>query len=105
MVTRSQVTFPGIGRVDLLVQGCVVVEADGDEFHSDVQARRRDRRRDAMLAAIDRPVLRFGYDQLVGRPDEVARALIRTVGGHRGVKNPGSLIRIATNRARKLGWT
>lgn len=101
---RSQVVFPGIGRVDLVVQGVVVVEADGDQFHSDPAARRRDRQRDAKLAAIGRPVLRFGYDQLVGRPDEVARALIRTASGHRAVKDPGRVERRAMKRARNQGW-
>jgi very-short-patch-repair endonuclease len=104
MRARPQVVFEGIGRVDLLVHGAVVIEADGDQYHSDLAARRRDRRRDAQLAALGFPVLRFGYDQLVGSPGEVARALIRTVSGHRGVKNPGSVVQIAMKRAHKLGW-
>jgi very-short-patch-repair endonuclease len=101
---EPQVRFAGIGRVDLLIEGVVVLEADGDEFHSGLAARRRDRQRDARLAAIDRPVLRFGYEQLVGRPDEVARALIRTVSHHRGVKDSRRVVQKAVRRARNVGW-
>jgi very-short-patch-repair endonuclease len=104
LTTRSQVEFDGIGRVDLVVQGAIVIEADGDEFHSNAVARRRDRRRDAQLAAIGRPVLRFGYEQLVGRPGEVARAIIRTVAGHRAVKNSREVADRALRRAKKRGW-
>ena len=99
---RSQVRFPGVGRVDLLLEDWVVVEADGDAFHSDVRARRRDRHRDAVLAAIGCTVLRFGFDQLVLRPDEVARAMINAVRTHRRVKDAGRIALIAQNRARSL---
>ncbi len=38
---RSQVRFPGVGRVDLLVEGRIVVETDGTAFHDvSVSARR-----------------------------------------------------------------
>ena len=97
---RSQVHFAGIGRVDLLIENAVVVEADGDAFHSDVAARRRDRRRDAALAAVRRPVLRFGFDQLTGQPDRVARAMIEAVRIHRQVKNSGRIADRALIRAR-----
>jgi len=100
---RPQVTFRGIGRVDLVIQDAVVVEADGDAFHTDAAARRRDRRRDAALAAIGYPVLRFGFDQLVGQPDLVARAMIEAVRVHRGVKRSGRIADRALIRARNLG--
>lgn len=99
---RSQVAFEGIGRVDLLIEDAVVVEADGDAFHTDVSARRRDRRRDAALTARGHPVLRFGFDQLVGAQDQVAGAMIRAVRLHRGVKGGGRIALRAQNLAGKL---
>ncbi len=95
---QSQVRFAGIGRVDLMLEGSVIVEADGDAFHTDAAARRRDRRRDAALISIGHPVLRFGYDQLVGTPDQVAHAMIRAVRTHRGVKDAGEIADRAVNR-------
>ncbi len=103
LCVRSQVVFDGIGRVDLLIEEAVVVEADGDAFHTDAAARRRDRRRDAALTARGHPVLRFGFDQLVGSPDEVAAAMIRAVRLHRGVKRGGQIAGRATKRAQNVG--
>ncbi|MBN9606046.1 MAG: DUF559 domain-containing protein [Actinomycetales bacterium] len=62
---RPQARFAGVGRVDLLVEGRLVVETDGDEFHSSAVARRRDRARDAALAALGLPTLRFGAEQVL----------------------------------------
>lgn len=47
---RSQVWIPGVGRVDFLVDGWLVIEADGFAFHSDRVAYRTDRRRANALA-------------------------------------------------------
>ena len=52
-----------------------IVETDGDADHLARTARHRDRRRDARLTAAGYTVLRFGWEQVVGRPDEVAAAL------------------------------
>ncbi|MBO9578749.1 MAG: DUF559 domain-containing protein [Microbacteriaceae bacterium] len=46
-------------RVDFLVDGAVVVQTDGWEFHSDPSARRRDLEHDARLLLDGVPVLRF----------------------------------------------
>lgn len=54
---RPQVYLPGIGRVDGLVGGKLIIECDSDEHHSSKEQQREDRRRD--LAARDR-----GYDVL-----------------------------------------
>lgn len=99
-----QVTFEGIGRVDVVVAGAVVVEADGDRHHTDLAQRRRDRRRDALLTAINRPVLRFGYDQILGQPGVVAASIIGAVESHRDVKNARALAAAARLRAAQRGW-
>lgn len=56
---RANVDIAGVGRVDLLVEGTVVVELDGFEHHSSVAAFGADRRRDRRLHALGLRVLRF----------------------------------------------
>ncbi|GLJ61890.1 hypothetical protein GCM10017576_20200 [Microbacterium barkeri] len=46
-----QVRIDGVGRVDLLVDGWIVVECDGKAFHESWAAQLEDRRRDLALAA------------------------------------------------------
>lgn len=63
---EPQVPLDGVGRVDLLVEGRVVVELDGFEFHGTSRAAfRRDRRRGnaAMLGGL--PTLRYTYEDVM----------------------------------------
>ena len=99
---RTQVRFAGVGRVDLVVEDWIVVEADGSEFH-DVAMSPRDRRRDALLAAMNRTVLRPGYSLIVYDPAAVARQMIAAVANHRRVRGSGDLAARARSRARRLG--
>jgi very-short-patch-repair endonuclease len=62
---EPQVVIPGVGRVDLLVEGRLVVELDGREWHDDRSAFARDRRRDAAAAAARYRTLRFDYGQVM----------------------------------------
>jgi hypothetical protein len=54
----------------------LAVELDGAAFHGSPEARERDLRRDAALAALGWIVLRFSYRRLTGHP-EACRAQIR----------------------------
>lgn len=72
---ESQVYFRGIGTVDLVIDGCIVVETDGSEFHSGLAASARDYDRDAALAALGYTVLRFNYRQLMFLPERVLAAI------------------------------
>ncbi|TFV85668.1 DUF559 domain-containing protein [Blastococcus sp. CT_GayMR16] len=54
----------------------IAVELDGAAFHSSPEARERDLRRDAALAALGWVVLRFSYRGLMREP-EACRADIR----------------------------
>jgi very-short-patch-repair endonuclease len=62
---RPQVAIPGVGRVDLLVNGLVVVETDGRATHALEAAFDVDRRRDRAAALAGYVVLRFGYRDVV----------------------------------------
>ena len=78
-----QVAVEGVGRVDFVVEGCVVVEVDGHEWHDDPNAQARDYSRDARLAALGYTVLRFDYQQVMFQPDLVLAAIRAAVRNHR----------------------
>ncbi|MEO5921582.1 MAG: DUF559 domain-containing protein [Pseudolysinimonas sp.] len=99
--TVSQVQFSGVGRVDLVVEEWVVVEADGAEFH-DAEVTARDRHRDAVLVGHGCTVLHFRYAQVVHDPKLVVATLIAAVASHRRIRNSGSIARRAWRRAEML---
>ena len=78
-----QVTVERVGRVDFVVEGCVVVEVDGREWHDAPEARARDYARDAALAARGYTVLRFDHQQVMFQPDLVIAAIEAAVRNHR----------------------
>lgn len=56
------VRIPGVGEVDLLVEGRLIVELDGFAYHNDRKAYRRDRRRDRAALRLGLVTLRFAYE-------------------------------------------
>jgi very-short-patch-repair endonuclease len=82
---RTQVVISG-GRVDFLFGDRLVVEVDGDEFHSGHEAFVADRERDAWHSAIGFYVVRLTYAQVVHRWHEVEALLklLHTRGEHLG---------------------
>ena len=77
---RTQVPIPGIGRVDFLLEGFLVVEVDGFAYHADRASYRNDRRRTNALTAAGYVVLRFSYEDLVHHPDRVLAAIRAVLG-------------------------
>jgi very-short-patch-repair endonuclease len=71
----SQVAVPGVGRVDLLVGGAVVVEVDGRRWHQDRQA--RDYWRDLQLARRGYAVVRVDYALVMNDLELVVNAVRR----------------------------
>jgi hypothetical protein len=55
----------GIGEVDLLVEGRLIVELDGKEWHDPGEAFERDRRRDLVAATTRYRSLRFTWRQVL----------------------------------------
>ncbi|MFD5276912.1 DUF559 domain-containing protein [Pseudarthrobacter sp. NPDC058362] len=78
----AQVFLPGIGRVDFLLQGFLIVEIDGFEFHSKRADMRRDRMRNNASAVNGFAVLRYMPEHIWFQPDQVL-ADIRAVLGSR----------------------
>nr|WP_184752665.1 DUF559 domain-containing protein [Microbacterium thalassium] len=70
-----QVEFVGVGRVDLVADGWLVIECDSRQFHSSWEEQLRDRARDIELAAQGFLTLRFTATQIMHRPHEVVDAL------------------------------
>ncbi|QTX05560.1 endonuclease domain-containing protein [Agromyces archimandritae] len=60
-----QVRIDGVGRVDLVIDGWLVVEADGAEYHDSPEQARADRLRNAALVRRGYRWHRFGYDQVM----------------------------------------
>lgn len=80
---QPQVSFPGIGRVDLLLDGWLVVECDSEEFHEGWDTQCADRRRDLALAALGLTSLRPVAADILYRPHLVENALRGLRDAHR----------------------
>lgn len=75
---ECQVSIPGVGRVDFLVDGWLVVEVDGFEFHATRARYRNDRRRGNALTGSAYALLRFTYEDVMHRLPQTL-ALIQAV--------------------------
>ena len=80
---EPQVTFPGIGTVDFVVAGCVVVETDGHLGHDGTEASLRDYARDAALAARGYIVVRLNYRQVMFERELAVAAILGALRSHR----------------------
>ncbi|MDE0547358.1 endonuclease domain-containing protein [Microbacterium sp. C7(2022)] len=70
-----QVSIDGIGRVDFLVDGWLIIECDSQAFHSDWAARKRDLRRDRMAAERGYVTLRLLAEDIMWHRDDVRGAI------------------------------
>ena len=64
---QSQVYIPDVGRVDLVIDGWLVIEIDGYAHHSARDQFRNDRRRANLLAEKGFVLLRFSYEDVMHR--------------------------------------
>jgi len=76
-----QVAIRGVGDIDFLVGDRLVIEVDGEQYHTDPQQFENDRRRDAVLASLGYVVLRFSYRQVTERWHEVQTAVDAMLNG------------------------
>lgn len=67
--------FHGVGRVDLVLDGWLVVECDSAQFHSGWEAQKRDRRRDVALAALGLVSLHIIAEDILYHPERVVESL------------------------------
>lgn len=78
-----QVQIPGVGRVDFLVDGWLIVECDSRQFHSAWEDQRRDRWRDQAAAALGYATYRPIAEDIMWNPGVVSAALSGLLGRHR----------------------
>ncbi|CAN7206434.1 hypothetical protein LJR045_000650 [Microbacterium sp. LjRoot45] len=76
-----QVHILGVGRVDLLVDGWLIVECDSRAHHDGWDAHRRDRRRDLVAASLGYTTVRPIAEDVLGDPERVF-ALLRAAVAH-----------------------
>lgn len=70
--SEANVEIAGVGFVDLLVEGRVVLELDGHSYHSDAIQFIADRQRDRRLHLLGYHVLRYASDELTWRSNSIA---------------------------------
>jgi very-short-patch-repair endonuclease len=61
----TQVVIEGVGRVDFVVDGRLIIEADGKENHDGRSNRHKDLVRDAAASVAGYQTLRFDYAQII----------------------------------------
>ena len=67
---ESQVNIPGMGHIDLMVDGRLGIETDGAGFHMDRASFEEDRRRWNVTTRRGIPTLVVSYSLLLNRPEE-----------------------------------
>lgn len=73
---EPQVRIDDLGKVDLVVEGRLIVETDGREWHDGDTAFEEDRRRDLIAARSRYRVLRFTWYQVLFRWPDVEAAVL-----------------------------
>lgn len=71
-----QVKIPDVGRVDFVIEGRIILEADGEQNHGSTEHRHRDRWRDAAASRRGYETLRFDYALIIHHWDVVAAAIL-----------------------------
>lgn len=74
-----QVEIAGVGRVDLVVDGWLIIECDSRAHHDGWNAARRDRRRDLAAAALGFTTVRPIAEDILGDPERVFALLKATI--------------------------
>lgn len=73
---RTQVALTGVGRVDFVIEGRLVLEVDGKENHAGADKMHQDRGRDAAASALGYETLRFDYEQVFDNWPAVVTAIL-----------------------------
>ncbi|HEX7186948.1 MAG TPA: DUF559 domain-containing protein [Actinomycetes bacterium] len=75
-----QVLIAGVGRVDLVIGGWLVIEVDGFAYHSERAQYRADRARSNALAVRGYALLRFTYEDVMHRLPETVATVVEVHG-------------------------
>lgn len=75
----------GVGRVDFIVDGWLIIECDSEAHHSGWDAQKRDRRRDLRAAALGYTTIRPIAEDILYHRDEVFASIRAAIEGRRSV--------------------
>lgn len=78
--TQTQVDLPGIGIVDFLLEGFLIVEIDGGTHLEPAQVK-KDRRRNNASTLTGYAVLRYGYQDVVFNPEKIVAEVRQVLRG------------------------
>lgn len=81
-----QVSIDGVGRVDMVIAGMLVVEADSRAHHKEWEQHVRDRTRDRLLAARGYLTLRLLYRDIMYDAEGVKAAIRGLLAAHGGAR-------------------
>ncbi|WP_138416564.1 type IV toxin-antitoxin system AbiEi family antitoxin domain-containing protein [Sinomonas gamaensis] len=81
---ETQVEISGVGWVDALVERRLILELDG-KTHEERRQRDKDRRRDRAAQLAGYPVFRYGYADVVYRPELFVSEVTRMLGFPTGI--------------------
>ncbi|MCL3777767.1 MULTISPECIES: DUF559 domain-containing protein [unclassified Actinomyces] len=88
---RDGVPVRGVGEVDFIVEGVIVLETDGASYHSEPEQFARDRWRDRQLTRLGYRPMRFTRQEVIShRVVEDVRAVLRRIAQER--HHPGVTI-------------
>ena len=79
---RAQVEIDGVGRVDLVVGDCLVVQCDRKRHHSNRYTYEQDRRRDLALRDLGFTVTQLSYKQIWDQWEATQQSLRRQIRRH-----------------------
>lgn len=79
ILVECQVAVPGVGRVDFLVDGRLILEIDGKQNHDGAVHRHRDLERDAAASRRGLETLRFDYAQVMHDWTAVQGAILAAI--------------------------
>ena len=95
-----QVDIDGVGRVDFVVDGWLIVECDSRAHHEGWMQQKRDRRRDMAAAALGYGTIRPIAEDIFDRPETVQR-MIADAAGHGRARNSTDPARSSSAGRRK----
>jgi len=95
-----QPRVPGVGRVDFIVDGWLIIECDSRAYHEGWEAQKRDRRRDLAAAELGYTTIRPIAEDILYRRDQVfasVKAIIDSSRAAVAVRNSSSRRRRAAS--------
>lgn len=84
IAVECQVLIDGVGKVDFVVDGRLIIETDGKANHDGASNRHKDLVRDAAASRLGYETLRFDYAQIVHDWPSVQRAILAALRRVRG---------------------